>query len=92
MINLDEATNLVKNCEFLPFKLKKEQFTAIESDLTKYEDLKAGVGKLYAKEELPEIREYDNFLIELNALIFTTPTLVEVRAVYDNCCYILEMA
>jgi hypothetical protein len=53
-------------------------------------ELEENIKELYQKE--PEIREYDKYLKELNDLVFESPMLVEIREIYDNCCYILEMA
>jgi hypothetical protein len=84
--------NICNNKQNLPFKLDKDQFNDLEADLKKYDEIKEKYDKLVAIEEAPEMKEYDQILIELNNLIFSSSTLVKVRALYDNCMYILEMA
>ena len=54
--------------------------------------LKENFEVLSTKEDAPELSEYDQLLIDLNALLFESTTLIDVRTLYDNCSYILEMA
>lgn len=91
VLNLDEALNIVKNSENLPFKLPILQFQRLEADLERHDKLKKETDQLLALKDVPPLNKYDKILIELNELLFVSPTLVKVREIFDNCSYIMEM-
>ena len=92
VFNLDEASNIVTNRDNLPFKLPILQFQRLEGDLKRHENLKKEADELIALADVPPLIKYDKILIELNELLFVSPTLTKVREIFDNCSYIMEMA